>query len=582
VRSPALARVLPLALAVVACACAGCGSAATAVKPAEPREGGTLRVVVSQPVLWPDPHRFASAAEASVHAAVYRQLYAWPPAATGEVAEPVPDLADGAPRVSRDGRTIVVGIRDDVRFTAGGRRLTAYDVEHGIERALGDRVVGGSARQALGALAGLTRTPRGWRDVPGVRARDARTLVLRLRRADAAPVVAALATSLSTPVPVEVDPRPGPLPETPSAFTGPYVPVASGRRDGPQGPLVLVRNPAYRSVEGDWRAAYAERIVVRDAGEDAERAVLIGQGLVLGDPVESGALARRAAKRRTEQVVTLPLALTHHVALNHRRPPLDDVDVRKAIGAAVDRQALLEAAGGQGEQASHWLPPSVAGYEESGGAEGRRHPWLAAPEGDLDVARRYLRRAGHRAGRYEGRPLVALSGRGPSERAVTRALRRRLAAIGIRLQVRFAAPEVVERGCRAPAMRVDVCPDAVLSTPVRDPAALLRAGLEAWVPLDRGLQDAVEAADRWVAPEVEDGSVTLPAGALTEPEDAAAQDERAWRWAAVNDALLEQMPGVPWAWGERTLLVARDVRAVANERLAAWELSATALEEGGR
>lgn len=538
VRHAALAVLLPVALALAAC-----GSAPTSAQPSEPRRGGTLTVLVGGvPSASPDPHRVTSASEASVHAAVFRQLYSWRPG-DDEEAELVPDLAEAAPEVSEDGRTVTVRVRPGVRYAGTERAVTAGDAERGIERALADPVAGPAARQALGALGGLSAGPGDRGDLRGVQARDDRTLVLRLRRPGAPLVLAALATPLATPVPAD-----GPR----EAFTGPYVPAP----DAAGGTVVLERNEDFAGLDGDWRAAYAERIVLRHAGgADAARRVLAGRGLVLGDGIAAPDVARRAARRGTEQTVTVPLPVTRYVALRSRTAPLDDVEVRRAISAALDRRALARAAEGGGEVANHWLPPGVPGHDESGGAEGPRTPWLAEPAGDLAQARAHLRRAGLRDGRFAGRALVALVLDRPDGRALGARLRRDLAPLGLRVRVRRAPPAEAAAACRAP-MAVDLCPAAALTSLVRDPEAVLRAGLDAWGPV----------SSAWAAAALATAS-RQPAG-----------EGRAWRWAEVNRAVLQEVPGVPWRWDERALLVARDVRGVANERSGAWDLAATALE----
>jgi len=566
VRLSALAVLLPAALVLSAC-----GSAPSAAEPTEPRRGGTLTVLLAEPgavTRAPDPHRVTSPGAAAVHGALFRTLYAWRPGRGDEEPELVADLAEALPEVSEDGRTLTVRLRADVRFAAGrggsaeeaGRAVTAEDAERGLERALGDPVAGPAARQALGAVAGLPAAPDGPRDVRGVEALDERTLVLRLTRPGAPLVTAALATALATPVPAELPRRSAPLPAVPAAFTGPYVPVPPGEGDGAaRGEVALERNPDFAPLEGDWRTALAERIVLAPAGDPvaAARLVLDGRGLVLGDGIAAPDVARRAARRPTEQTVTVPLPVTRFVALRRDRAPLDDLDVRKALSAALDRRAIAGAAAGAGEVAGHWLPPRVPGHDESGGAEGPRNAWLAAPEGDLAVARGYLRRAGHRDGRLGGRPLVALVPDRAEDRAVAEVVRRSLAPLGVRVAVRTGSPAAVAAACRGSAMRADLCPTAALESLVRDPEAVVRAGLDAWGPL----------RSDWAA-----GAV---AAASRRPEG----EGRAWRWAEANRALLQEVLGIPWRWDERALLVSRDVRGVADVRRGTWDLAATALEQ---
>ena len=86
------------------------------------------------------------------------------------------------------------------------------------------------------------------------------------------------------------------------------------------------------------------------------------------------------------QVLELDSLLTAYVALNTRRPPLDDVRVRQAINLAFDRQAYLRAQYGEGNAtlAAAPYPDSLLGHDE------RLQPWPHDP----DKARRLLAEAG--------------------------------------------------------------------------------------------------------------------------------------------------------------------------------------------
>src|SRR5690606_14286080 len=127
------------------------------------------------------------------------------------------------------------------------RRVNARDVARGMERAVADPVAGPGARRLLAAVDGM---PEPGEPAPstidGIEATAPDTLEIRLRRPEARLVVAALATPLSTPVPAER--------ENVTPWTGPYVPT----QDGPDGPVVLERNPDFQPLADDWRKAYAE------------------------------------------------------------------------------------------------------------------------------------------------------------------------------------------------------------------------------------------------------------------------------------------------------------------------------------
>lgn len=58
-----------------------------------------------------------------------------------------------------------------------------------------------------------------------------------------------------------------------------------------------------------------------------------------------------------------PYLGTYYILINHRIPPLDRVEVRRALSAAIDRKAIAEGLLGAGQlPANSFTPPGVAGY----------------------------------------------------------------------------------------------------------------------------------------------------------------------------------------------------------------------------
>ncbi len=93
-----------------------------------------------------------------------------------------------------------------------------------------------------------------------------------------------------------------------------------------------------------------------------------------------------------------------HIALNTQAPPFDDINVRKAVIANSDREALRNTRGGPllGPVATHYISPGFPGFEESGGLEGFGLDFLANPNGDPELAAEYMRKAGFESGKCEG------------------------------------------------------------------------------------------------------------------------------------------------------------------------------------
>src|SRR5204862_2699376 len=103
------------------------------------------------------------------------------------------------------------------------------------------------------------------------------------------------------------------------------------------------------------RPAYLDRVVVNEGNADpvaAARRILRGRSLVnaqgdLGVPpsIVQQVVQGSAAQRR--QFVAGPSTGTvRFVGLNPNVPPFDDVDVRRAVAAGLDRRALRQRLGG--------------------------------------------------------------------------------------------------------------------------------------------------------------------------------------------------------------------------------------------
>ena len=97
--------------------------------------------------------------------------------------------------------------------------------------------------------------------------------------------------------------------------------------------------------------------------------------------------ARRRGDQKDQLVLTPPTGRFRYIALNNTVKPFDDPNVRKALSAAFDRDALRKAFGGAavGNIPTHWIPPGQPGFEEAGGDAGPGVDFLAKPEGDMDA-----------------------------------------------------------------------------------------------------------------------------------------------------------------------------------------------------
>ena len=547
------------------------GSVLSRVHEIEGERGGTLTVVSFEGSPDLDPARINDVYGTMIARAVDRTPYTFRPDREG----PQPDLAEGTPEISDDSRQVTVTIRSGVHFSPPvNREVTARDVAYGIARGFLPGVDSPSAQLYFADVKGVAAVAAGRRMLPsGLRTPDDHTLEIRLSAPTGRLVAEALTLPLAAPVPPEYARRFDRLPRSTygrhQVFTGPYR-IASSRSgllpaaNAPR--ITLERNPSWDPAE-DFRPAFLHRIVLdqRSPGAAAlARRVLDGRAAVNGNaPARADLL--RALRTRRAQVALPPAGEITFIALNTRLPPFNDPDVRRAVSAAIDRDALRGALGGAvvGEVATHWIPPGVPGFEEAGGSAGPGVDFLASRRGNLALARRYLRQAGYGRGRITGLPVLKLvARRDASGTAFAAATRKALTALGLRSRVHFLAFGPFIRACsRAP--RVAACLDYRWQRDVDDAASVLpplfgRQGLRAGTNASRLSKPSLER---------------LMDEAATTTGDA----DRAERWADADRRVTELAPGVPIVWNREPNLRSADVKGVLDPDLAAWDLSFTSL-----
>ena len=163
--------------------------------------------------------------------------------------------------------------------------------------------------------------------------------------------------------------------------TGPFRFVAWRRGDS----VTLARNPAY------WgRRPALDEVRFRFISDPAAASAALSAGDIDGFPAFPApeALARFKADPRFV-VHTGGSEAKTLMAINNRRAPFDQLKVRQALTAAIDRRAVIAAAMfGYGRPIGSHFPPDDAGYVDLTGA----HPY------DPALARRLLAEAGYAHG----------------------------------------------------------------------------------------------------------------------------------------------------------------------------------------
>jgi len=553
----------------------GEGGRAATGKPVDgQKRGGTLRVLAAEDVDSIDPGQAYFQTTYMITSAAHRTLYSYEPE---NRAEPVPDLAAAAPEISPDRRTVTVRLRRGVRFSPPVRReVTAPDVKYAIERAFSASVANGYVATYFGGLEGAPQEPGPARPIPGIATPDPHTLVFRLAEPSGPTFSKALVMPVTAPVPAQYARRFDAA--NPSTYnlhqvaTGPYMLAndARGKVTGyqPGKRITLVRNPSWRR-EGDFRPAHLDRIewTIGTDPNVAGRQILRGRGLINGDSPPAP-VVKQAVTGRGGQIAFTTLG-NRYITLNTKLPPLDDVNVRRAIVAAFDRRALALTRGGAtvGDIATHFLYPGVPGFEEAGGLE-TDLDFLRRPEGNMALAAEYLRRAGHPGGRYTGREELLVVGDNSDPAAdAAEIARQTLQRLGFRVRFRSAGTDAVNTTfCGTPAAKVAVCPNFGWLPDYNDPQAVLDAPFN-------GQGIAPENNINW--PQLDDPRINA---AMERAALIADTEQRAKAWGEIDRQITALAPAVPWFWDKTPNIQSSDVQGVIATWNAAWDLSFTSLK----
>jgi peptide/nickel transport system substrate-binding protein len=579
-------RVLVALLAATAVGLAACGGGDdeqsakdTSAPPAKAKPGGNLTVLYAADTDNIDPGITYYQYGLPVAYSTQRPLYSFKP---DNAKTPEPDLAEGPPEISADGKTVTVKIRSGVKFSPPvNREVTSKDVAYGIERGFLKTVNGPYVGAYMGELVGLKAFQDGKaKRISGIQTPDDTTIVFKLQRPRGAILAGALAMPASAPVPREYaakfDAR------NPSRYgpnqvaTGPYMIAnnAQGKAVGysPGKEIRLVRNPNW-DAKTDYKPAYLDSITIREGvtPDVASRQILDGSKLVSGDfQLPAATLANASRQHKDQLVITPPTGRFRYIALNTRDKPFDNPDVRRAIVAAFDRDALRQAFGGPltGKIPTHLIPPGQPGFEEAGGDKGPGVDFMANPKGDLALAQEYMKKAGYASGKYDGtQTFRAVSDQATQQRNVAEVAQQQFAKLGFNVKTSFVARDAMyTKFCQVPAQEPEICPSVGWLKDFADAETLLGPVFNGKNILDVGNAN-INLFD--------DPALNAKMNKAETTNDPA---ERAQAWGQIDKDITALAPGIVWLWDTQPMLRASDVNTVVDVAHATWDLSFTSLK----
>ena len=330
------AAILTVATVLTACAPAATpgGATATSAASAGPKKGGTLVLARAGEVTNLDPHKVPAFTSARVFELVYSYLMR-----LDENLGVQPDLADGMPTTSSDGKTVTVKIRSGVKFH-NGDPLTSADVKYTFDRIL-DTKTAAVARSFFA-------------DVDNIATPDATTVVFNMKSPNAA-LIAYMAHPNSGIVSKKIGEANADLSKKETAIgSGPFK-LAEWVPDN------FMRFEANKDyyISGQ---PYLDGIRINVVPDEAGLAAAL-RTKAADMAIVTNAQVARTLRSESGVVLSAKPSLSYNLLfMNTKRKPLDNVKVRQAIAYAIDRKAIIDAvAFGEGEQTGP-IAPALKNY----------------------------------------------------------------------------------------------------------------------------------------------------------------------------------------------------------------------------
>jgi peptide/nickel transport system substrate-binding protein len=569
-----IAVIAGLALAVGVAACGGGGGGGGSAK-----KGGTLTVLDSaggiqslDPGFWYYQSDLQEVAQTT-----QRWLYAWAPNDT----KPRPDLAQALPKLSNGGKTLTIKINSGLKYSAPlqNRTVKTADIKYAMERCFLPQVQNGYANTYFSDIEGVDAfKSKKAKDVSGIQTPDATTLVIKLTTAvGVLSDGSALGMPCTVPVPKDYAEKYDKAKVSTygqhQVFTGPYMVENNGKGKvtgwEPGKRLTLVRNPSW-DKSTDFRPAHFDKIVETCCTNStvASRTTLKRRNYLSGDyaalPV---AVFKKALSSQKDQVTITPSAGMRYISLNTTVKPLDDVNVRRAISAAVDRSTLRQTRGGPtlGTIATHILPPGIPGFDDAGGTKGFGFDFASSPTSNIPLAQQYLKKAGFKSGRYTGKPLLTIADNESPAKETAEAFQSQMAAIGIKLQLREVPHATLQsKFCNIPTANVAICPTLGWGPDFFSTRSFIDPLFNSKNLIPAGNVNTAEVRDPKLDAQIEK--------AKQESDPATAAKD----WASLDRQVTNQSYFVPWLWDNNVSLASKNVNGVPsrfNSGAADWTFS---------
>ncbi|MCF7747110.1 ABC transporter substrate-binding protein [Sulfitobacter sp. M39] len=474
------------------------------------KSGGNITVTYKDDVATLDPAIGYDWQNWSMIKSLYDGLMDYEPGTT----ELRPGLAESYD-ISEDGKVFTFKLREGVKFH-NGRVMTADDVKYSLDRVTNPATQSPGAG-FFGSIEGYDAVSSGEAtELSGVKVLDEQTVEITLSRPDAT-FLHVMGLNFASVVAKEAVEAAGADFGKTAMGTGAFklADWTIGQK------LVFEKNQDY------WREGlpYLDSVTF-EVGQEPIVALLRlqnGEVDVPGDGIPPAKFQEvMGDPEQAARVIEGGQLHTGYITLNVKMAPFDNVDVRKAVNMAINKERITQVINGRAVPATQPLPPSMPGYTE--GYEG--YPY------DPEAAKALLAEAGFSDG-FETELFVMNTDPNPR---IAQAIQQDLSKIGVKATIQsLAQASVIAAGGEA------------------DQAPMIWSGGMAWIadfpdasnfygPI-LGCDGAVQGGWNWSwYCNADADAMAVKADSMTDP---AMVDERLKMWSDVYMAVMEDAPWVP-------------------------------------
>jgi peptide/nickel transport system substrate-binding protein len=540
------------------------------------KRGGTLNVLDETDYEHLDPGIAYYTLDYTVVYSVQRPLYSFKP---NTITQATPDMAEGMPVISNNDKTITIHIKSGIHFSPPvNREVTAEDVAYAIQRGANPDVANPYFHSYFESIEGAPKADGG--PLKGIETPNKHTIVFHLTEPKAALVTKALVLPLSAAVPKEYaekfdKSKPSNYADYQVA-TGPY--MLKNNKEGkvlgvgyiPGKSATLVRNPNW-NASTDFRPACLNEIDVKIGGTKSvlDRQILAGTNIV-GDEEATQSAVREAVEGHKSQLEISPAAGERWIGINNKVGPFSNIDVRKALFAALPRKAMIRTRGGElvGDVATHFIYPGIPGFEKAGGLAGPKLDYDEHPEGDMAIAEKYMKLAGYSSGKYKGAEITVVGAKGPPLEQDAEIVNSTLKNLGF--TTKFTLVETATmfaKYCNVPKEEIDVCPSVAWVADFADPQAVLDITFNG-----RHIEETGNV--NWG--QTNDPTINK---AMEEAETPTEESVRETDWAKIDTDIVEDAAEIPWDWEKTPNVEGTEVAGVGDLwNVGSWDYSYTSLK----